>query len=167
MLVALLERWSADNRRSKHPPNTWTVYAYSTTHRRQRPRPLPAVAQYLRDVFPTSFSNNSRETTVLNSISKTNWIIRFMHRTLRQSSDSISHKIFSYFPFNPNVYHRSLLSHRYDDIDVLTSRDVRTQYITIRDAILTCARKPTWVGLIYRTKTTTKNCKQKTKNSLC
>jgi len=32
-------------------------------------------------------------------------------------------------------------------------------YNTIWDAILTCARKPTWVGLIYRTKTTTKNCK--------
>ena len=30
---------------------------------------------------------------------------------------------------------------------------------TIRDAILTCARKPTWVDLIYRTETTAKNCK--------
>jgi len=30
---------------------------------------------------------------------------------------------------------------------------------TIRDAILTCSRKPTRVGLIYRTETTTKNCK--------
>jgi len=29
---------------------------------------------------------------------------------------------------------------------------------TIRDAILTFARKPTRVGLIYRTETTTKNC---------
>ena len=29
----------------------------------------------------------------------------------------------------------------------------------IRDAILTCARKPTWIGLIYRSETTTKNCK--------
>ena len=28
---------------------------------------------------------------------------------------------------------------------------------TIRDAILTCARKPTWVSLIYRTETTTKS----------
>jgi len=33
------------------------------------------------------------------------------------------------------------------------------RYDTIRDAILTCARKPIWVGLIYRTETTTKNCK--------
>ena len=33
------------------------------------------------------------------------------------------------------------------------------RYDTIRDAILTCARKPTWVGLIYRTETTTENCK--------
>ena len=31
---------------------------------------------------------------------------------------------------------------------------------TIRDAILTCARKPTWVGFIYRTETTTKIVKQ-------
>jgi len=41
------------------------------------------------------------------------------------------------------------------------------RYDTIRDAILTCARKPTWVSLIYRTETTTKNCKtekQKSKN---
>ena len=30
-----------------------------------------------------------------------------------------------------------------------------------RDAILTCARNPTWVSLIYRTETTTKNCKTK------
>ena len=30
---------------------------------------------------------------------------------------------------------------------------------TIRDVILTCARKPTWVGLICRTETTTKKCK--------
>ena len=30
---------------------------------------------------------------------------------------------------------------------------------TIRDASLTCARKPTWVSLIYRTEPTTKNCK--------
>jgi len=32
-------------------------------------------------------------------------------------------------------------------------------YDTIRDAILTCARKPTWVSLIYPTETTTKKCK--------
>ena len=36
---------------------------------------------------------------------------------------------------------------------------------TIRDAILTCARKPTWVslGLIYRTEPTTKKCKTEKK----
>jgi len=32
---------------------------------------------------------------------------------------------------------------------------------TIRDAILTCARKPTWVSLIYRTEPTAKKCKTK------
>jgi len=34
-------------------------------------------------------------------------------------------------------------------------------YDTIRDAILMCARKPTWVDLIYRMETTTKIVKQK------
>jgi len=33
------------------------------------------------------------------------------------------------------------------------------RYDTIRDAILTCARKPTWVGLIYCMETTTKSVK--------
>ena len=34
---------------------------------------------------------------------------------------------------------------------------VAIEHDTIQGAILTCARKPTWVGLIYRTETTTKN----------
>jgi len=39
------------------------------------------------------------------------------------------------------------------------------RYDTIRDAILTCARKPTWVSLIYRTQPTTTKCKnRKTKS---
>ena len=33
------------------------------------------------------------------------------------------------------------------------------RYDTIRDAILTFARKPTWVSLIYRTESTTEKCK--------
>jgi len=37
------------------------------------------------------------------------------------------------------------------------------RYDTIRDAILTCARKPTRVSLIYRTEPTTKKCKTKKK----
>jgi len=41
------------------------------------------------------------------------------------------------------------------------SRSSLTWYNTIRDAILTCARKPTWVSLIYRTEPTTKKCKNK------
>jgi len=40
---------------------------------------------------------------------------------------------------------------RYDGLTI--------RYDTIRDAILTCARKPTRVGLIYRTEPTTKKCK--------
>ena len=50
------------------------------------------------------------------------------------------------------------------------SRRWQLRYDTIRDAILTCARKPTWVGLIYCTETTTENCKTeklKSNNSLC
>jgi len=41
---------------------------------------------------------------------------------------------------------------------------------TIRDAILTCARKPTWVSLIYRTEPTTKKCenrKTKSRKQIC
>ena len=34
---------------------------------------------------------------------------------------------------------------------------------TIRYAILTCARKPTCIRLIYRTETTTKKCKNRKK----
>ena len=33
-------------------------------------------------------------------------------------------------------------------------------YDTTRDAILTCARKPTWVSLMYRTELTTKKCNE-------
>jgi len=43
-------------------------------------------------------------------------------------------------------------------------------YDTIRDAILTCARKPSWVSLIYRTETTTKKCKNrrtKSRKQIC
>ena len=46
--------------------------------------------------------------------------------------------------------------------DRLTRR-VTIRYDTIRDAILTCARKPTWVSLIYRTEPTTKKCKNRRK----
>ena len=37
-------------------------------------------------------------------------------------------------------------------------------YDTIRDAILTCARKPTKVSLIYRTEPTTKKVLKQKKN---
>ena len=36
---------------------------------------------------------------------------------------------------------------------------VSSFYYTMRDAILTCTQKPTWVSLIYRTETTTKKWK--------
>jgi len=41
---------------------------------------------------------------------------------------------------------------------------------TIEDVIFTCARKPTWVSLIYRTEPTTKKCeteKLKSKKRIC
>jgi len=47
---------------------------------------------------------------------------------------------------------------------------IRVLYDTIRDAILTCARKPTWVSLIYRTEPTTKKCKNwktKSRKQIC
>ena len=42
---------------------------------------------------------------------------------------------------------------------VAIAHTVVIRHDTIRDAILTCARKPTWFGLFYRTEPTTKNCK--------
>jgi len=44
-------------------------------------------------------------------------------------------------------------------VSVSVKDEVR--YDTIWDAILTCARKPTWIGLIYHAETTTKKCKTK------
>ena len=44
-----------------------------------------------------------------------------------------------------------------------THTHTHTRYDTIRDAILTCARKPTRVSLIYRTEPTTKKCKNRKK----
>jgi len=38
---------------------------------------------------------------------------------------------------------------------------------TIRDVILTCARKPTWVSLIYHMEPTTKKCKNRKKTKTC
>ena len=52
----------------------------------------------------------------------------------------------------------------------LLEQVVCTRYDTIRDAILTCARKPTWVSLIYRTEPTTKkskNRKTKSRKQIC
>jgi len=46
---------------------------------------------------------------------------------------------------------------------LLPTRRGEIRYDTIRDAILTCARKPTWVSLIYRTEPTTKKCKTEKK----
>ena len=43
------------------------------------------------------------------------------------------------------------------------STQVSYNTIRERDAILTCARKPIWVSLIYRTEPTTKKCKNRKK----
>jgi len=47
----------------------------------------------------------------------------------------------------------------------LLGKQIWIFYDTIRDAILTCARKPTWLSLIYRTQPTTKKCKNRTTKS--
>jgi len=44
-------------------------------------------------------------------------------------------------------------------IQLVFDRRKQTACDTIRDAILTCARERTWVGLIYRTEPTTKKRK--------
>ena len=48
-------------------------------------------------------------------------------------------------------------------VDGVTPSSSTIRYDTIRDAMLTCARKPTWVRLIYRTEPTTKKCKNRKK----
>ena len=53
-----------------------------------------------------------------------------------------------------NTIHHHSFSH---------TEDLDDSYDTIRNAILTCARKPTWVSLIYRTEPTTKKCKNRKK----
>ena len=70
----------------------------------------------------------------------------------------------------PRPYLLSVAPHTHCWSPPKQKRGYAPGYDTIRDAILTYARKPTWVGLIYRTETTTKNCKTeklKSKNSLC
>jgi len=44
-------------------------------------------------------------------------------------------------------------------LTVVSAILLHLRYDTIRDVILTRARKPTWVSLIYRAETTTENCK--------
>jgi len=63
---------------------------------------------------------------------------------------------------------KNWLSHKLIDLQridysVHNYSSLHSVYDTIRDAILTCARKPTWVSLIYRTETTTKKCKNREK----
>ena len=56
----------------------------------------------------------------------------------------------------------------YTVLSLQQQRVLCTYYTMIRDAILTCARKPTRVISIYRTKTTTKKCKnRKSKKRIC
>jgi len=61
-----------------------------------------------------------------------------------------------------NSYYAQLLDEFGNIVGSDEAQNVHTMVVdhdTIRDAVLTCARKPTRVGLIYRTETTTKNCK--------
>jgi len=67
--------------------------------------------------------------------------------------------------FPPRVGRRDVQS-----LSSIETRWYRVRYDTIRDAILTCARKPTWVSLIYRTEPTTTKCKTeklKSKKRIC
>ena len=63
-------------------------------------------------------------------------------------------------------YWKSTATASWSSSDKASHRQPTTiRYDTIRDAILTCARKPTWVSLIYRTETTTKKCKTEKRKS--
>ena len=66
-------------------------------------------------------------------------------------------------PLNPALV-RGVLEAK-PEVEVWRQPDLLTRYDTIRDAIITCARKPTWIGLIYRTEATTKNCKTEKRKS--
>ena len=75
-------------------------------------------------------------------------------------------------PLVPRPFSRACISYWYVLVQAASSTSVKLirqpvtiRYDTIRDVILTCARKPTWVSLIYRTEPTTKKCKnRKTKS---
>ena len=51
------------------------------------------------------------------------------------------------------------LNTRHNELRYRRARSSTPSYDTIRDAIITCARKPTRVSSIYRTEPTTKKCK--------
>ena len=78
-------------------------------------------------------------------------VVAYWHQKLEVSSDKylrLEVKISSLERWNFGLWHT---------IDIVSASVIR--YDMIQDAILTCARKTTWVGLIYRMETTTKNCK--------
>ena len=108
--------------------------------------------------FPISFAHSAVPDINFSSHS-TVW------QTDRQTQ-SVYTKCSRYFPLSTNEWmtrHWSLCTRRSDEnvgnVERMFAYAYDTiRYDTIRDAILTCARKPTWVGLIYRTETTTKKC---------
>jgi len=61
---------------------------------------------------------------------------------------------------NANAWPRRIFAHP-TLLGALAFLSQWKRYDTIRDAILTCARKPTWVSLIYRTEMTTKSVRHK------
>ena len=88
------------------------------------------------------------------------YVIRedFMKRPCVKSVKSPSKRLSDWPDFRITHQHR-------ENVDAVQP-NLCLLYDTVRDAILTCARKPTWVSLIYRTETTTKKCNnRKTKST--
>ena len=78
-------------------------------------------------------------------------------------SSFIFWQLWKHFLFCSHTWTLSLTLLPVDCSGSSTWATLKIRYDTIRDAILTCARKPTWVSLIYCTEPTTKKCKNRKK----
>ena len=74
-------------------------------------------------------------------------------------AESASEKVFKIGEYLAKLQARAWLSHALREPGQHTAKRLLSLRDTIRDAILTCARKPTWVSWIYRTEPTTEKCR--------
>ena len=92
------------------------------------------------------------------------WVIDYQIKSY-QITQTATHENKQYGNMEDRTISINQLNYHYRPLNRFIGLTVTVWYDTIRDAILTCARKPTWVSLIYRTQPTTKKCKnRKTKS---